>query len=181
MSQTIQLLNQSGSILWQTEISDDEAQELKKCFSGETRVKDVGFLTSLCMPVRTYNIKYFAKDFFLPITLNTAIKVKSVILRLFAVLILGAVDLITFPLRLVTCIPRVIYNSQKKEHPLLKFLREKNVNLNFKMHYVFVKIVCDTDPRNSGSSTYKQGFVSFVDYPRLDLQIQAVNVFSSGS
>jgi len=37
------------------------------------------------------------------------------------------IDLLTLPIRIVTCIPRAIYNATAKEHRLLSYLKQNGV------------------------------------------------------
>jgi len=76
---------------------------------------------SALIPVRTNPIG-LAKDFFLPTVINRALYVDSFAKKLFAVLFSAGFDVLTFPARLFTVIPRIIYNAFQSEHPLMDYL-----------------------------------------------------------
>lgn len=86
--------------------------------------KPVSLLCATLYPVRTNNLNNFSKDFFLPTLINHALKVESTAFK--ALAIIGAVflDLITFPIRLLTFIPTLIVNALKPESSLHRYLRE---------------------------------------------------------
>jgi len=83
--------------------------------------------TATLIPVRTNTCKNFAKDFFLPTVVNQVPRINNVAARIFAGLAALILDLITFPVRLLTCIPRVLGNSKAKNHVLHKFLVDKGI------------------------------------------------------
>lgn len=71
----------------------------------------VSWIEGLLYPIRTQKIQDFAVDLFLPTTLLYAVKVESVALRLFCVVLAFAIDLVTLPFRLVTALPRATWNA----------------------------------------------------------------------
>lgn len=78
---------------------------------------------ALIFPIRTNSFSNFAKDFFLPNVVDTAKKTINIVAKIFLVLISLAFDLVTFPIRLLTCIPRIIVNAKAPEHPLKAYLK----------------------------------------------------------
>lgn len=121
----IQVDNFEKGITWQREIPKDQAELVEAKMSS---AKVVGIFPALLKPVRSDCAKNFSKDFFLPTTLNQAVKVRSVAIRVFAVLVSLVLDLATFPIRLLTCIPTVIRNSSPQRHPFYAFLRMQEVD-----------------------------------------------------
>lgn len=79
-------------------------------------------------PVRTNNWKNFAVDLLLPTTpvLYQALKTDSCIAKIFVTLFSLILDAATFPIRLVTMIPRMVINASQPEHPLLTYLKNQN-------------------------------------------------------
>lgn len=73
------------------------------------------------IPVRTHNLKDFCKDFFFPSVTLSAVKIDSYFMRLLEVI----VDLFTLPIRILTAVPRVIYNAlnPKEKDPLYLYLK----------------------------------------------------------
>lgn len=116
-------INVSGT-KWEKPLSQ------KEFFAVKERAENVSpatFMGAALRPIRTHNFKDFAKDFFLPTTINRAVRISNLALRLFA--ILGAIpfDLVTLPIRLFTVFPQ-IYNNRKlpkADHPLYRYLIEQ--------------------------------------------------------
>lgn len=92
------------------------------------RREAVTLFSATLYPVRTNNFSNFAKDFFLPTVVNQTIKVKDMAAKVFAIIGALFLDLATFPIRLVTFIPRIIMNAVKEEHTLLRYLRQHGKN-----------------------------------------------------
>lgn len=83
----------------------------------------VGVLGATLRPVRTNTLKNFAKDFFLPTTVNQALRVKPLAKRVFAILGALVLDTLTFPVRLLTCIPTILTNTKPEDHPFYQYLQ----------------------------------------------------------
>lgn len=85
-------------------------------------------------PIRTYSLQLFVEDLFFPTLVNFALKIDHIAQKIFAYFICITWDFITLPIRLITAIPRCIYNAIKvKKHPLRQFLeieKSKLVALN---------------------------------------------------
>lgn len=88
----------------------------------------ISLFPALLMPVRTNSLKSFASDFFLPTTLNHAIRVQGTVRQIFAILGALLLDILTLPIRLLTCIPRRIYNSCQTKHPIYVSVKEDGFN-----------------------------------------------------
>ncbi len=94
---------------------------------AQTSKKALDILESLLIPACTNNVINFAEDLFLPTTtkyfdyLNT---IENTALKVIAFIGFLVLDLGTLVIRLVTCIPRIIYNyiECQKKHPLEVFL-----------------------------------------------------------
>lgn len=83
-----------------------------------------GIAQSSIIPVRT-NFKDFYKDLFLPTVVNRAWAIDGIVKKSFALLFSLAFDVLFFPIRVVTFIPRAIYNAFQKNHPLYDFLTKQ--------------------------------------------------------
>lgn len=97
--------------------------------------------SALFIPVRTHNLKDFAKDFFIPTVIRYAIKIDSFLfdgIKFFFCLML---DIVTFPARVITVIPRVIYNIQfpKEKDPFFQFLKSKGVEVDNLLTQDYIK------------------------------------------
>jgi len=64
----------------------------------------------------------------LPTVVNQVPRINNIAGKIFAGLGAFILDLITFPVRLLTCIPRVLANSKGKNHALHKLLVANGVN-----------------------------------------------------
>lgn len=90
--------------------------------------KPCGVVRSLLIPVRT-NFKDFYKDLFFPTVVNRASTIHHLAKKIFLILLSLVADILTFPARLVTFIPRAMYNAAEKMHPLCKYLiQQKNIS-----------------------------------------------------
>lgn len=121
----IKVTNLDNNTVWEKQLTSDEYQQVK----GYVKGKDtVGIIPATFTPVRTNNLKNFSKDFFLPTTLNHAIKVQHAVGKVFAILAALVLDVLTFPIRLLTVIPRIISNANQKENQLHKYLITEGVD-----------------------------------------------------
>ncbi|GAB4234376.1 MAG: hypothetical protein Tsb0021_13670 [Chlamydiales bacterium] len=142
MSNYIQLKDSANNIIWEKNLSNQEFQDVKGYCNGR---EAVDLFSATLKPVRTHNLKVFASDFFFPTTVNHAIKVKSIVIKVFAILASLMLDFITFPVRLLTCIPRAISNSRQSEHSLLHYLNHQNLNNGtIEADYVKVRLIWET-------------------------------------
>ncbi|MEC7840152.1 MAG: hypothetical protein VX777_08960 [Chlamydiota bacterium] len=106
--------------------------EVKKCAKSKGTLSP---FTATLVPVRTNNLKNFAKDLFFPTIANQVPRINSVAGKIFAGLGALILDLMTFPVRLLTSVPRVLASSKAKNHALYKFLVKngvaiKNINVD---------------------------------------------------
>ncbi|EKD86217.1 MAG: hypothetical protein ACD_37C00407G0002 [uncultured bacterium] len=99
--------------------SVEEFQAVSSLCDNKRRIS---WLESLIIPVRTDTLGNFCQDFFLPGLFNKALKVKDVAIKMF-------LCVITFPIRLITVIPRCIYNVvyPKEAHPFYQYLINNGV------------------------------------------------------
>ncbi|MBA2728136.1 MAG: hypothetical protein H0U49_08200 [Parachlamydiaceae bacterium] len=114
-----------NQITWQKQLSADECQKVKTYLKSEDKI---GPLSATLKPVRTNNWDNFSKDFFLPTTVNHAIKVQHTVGRIFAILASLVLDIFTSPIRLLMTPYRVYSNANKEEHPLQKYLKAEGVD-----------------------------------------------------
>ena len=101
--------------------SKEEFQAVVNLCDNKRRIN---WLESLIIPVRTDNLNNFCKDFFLPGLFNPAFKTQDVALTIFLCMLMPVYDIMTLPIRLITVIPRYVYNSihPKESHPFYQYL-----------------------------------------------------------
>ena len=106
--------------------------DFSRCCVDAEAVDVVG---SALAVVRTDTVKNFCTDFLLPTFIHVTRKVHSWALKILCL----AVDLCTFPVRLVTLLPRVIHNLNhaKEKHPLYQYLLQQGVDVG-RLEYVYV-------------------------------------------
>lgn len=164
-------------MLWEKSLhSEKEYLDVKKmCLSG----RSVFFMCWL-VPIRTNTLSNFTEDFFFPTLYHKASSVSSYAERFFENLVYFLIDLLTLPIRVITCIPRAIYNTQK-EHALLTYLKSCGINkqlINTDHVRVQITFKCDEgstfleEADFSGKKrkvTYQKGelTVQFIDVPNL--------------
>lgn len=125
MTNYIRVSNLENNTVWQKQLSDKEYHPV----SGFTRSEHtIAIIPATLKPVRTNNLKNFSKDFFLPTTINHAIKAHHIACKFFAILPALALDGITLPIRFLTCVPRIWSNAGKEVHPLKKYLINESVD-----------------------------------------------------
>lgn len=121
----IKVTNPENGVSWKKDITGQDLDQIKALLKGENTV-DV--LSAAFIPVRTNNLINFSKDFFLPTLVNQALKIEDTACRIFASLGALLFDLLTFPIRLFTFIPRIINNCKKPDHPSFTYLQEQGCN-----------------------------------------------------
>lgn len=124
---SIKVSNLDNKSSWEKVLTNEQFQTVKPYVYGFEAVAIIPVPATL-KPVRTNNLKNFAKDFFLPTLVNHAIKVQHTIGRIFAILGALILDTLTFPIRLLTCIPTVIINARKEKNPLKNYLVNAGVD-----------------------------------------------------
>jgi len=82
----------------------------------------------MLIPVRTHTLQALSEDLFFPNLIHTALKIDNLALKIF--MIIGSViwDVISLPIRIVTLIPRMIFNESKTSHPFYQYLIEQRVD-----------------------------------------------------
>ena len=118
MPTCIKVSNLDNNTEWEKELTDEEFPQVQGYVQGKSTI---AIIPATFKPVRTNNLKNFSKDFFLPTTLNHAIKVQHTVGKIFAILASLVLDVLTFPIRLLTVIPRVISNAKPEENQLHKY------------------------------------------------------------
>jgi hypothetical protein len=112
-------------VVWEKPLQDaaDYRAIKEMCLSGSA--VDLPYIW--LFPVRTNTLGNFAEDFFFPTLYHGASRVDSLAQRLIENFVTFLIDLLTLPIRIVTCIPRALYNAQQKEHRLLTYLKQNSV------------------------------------------------------
>jgi hypothetical protein len=118
----IKVTNPENQIFWQKQLTEAEYDEVKNCVED----RSVDGFKGCFFPVRTNNWNNFSKDFFFPSMINYAAKTGDVFQRMIEHVVLFFVDLITLPIRVLTCIPRIIYNAMQEERPISLYLKKQN-------------------------------------------------------
>lgn len=150
MPYNIKISNLDNNTLWEKQLTAEEFPKVKSHIRG---LKAVSILPASLMPVRTNNFHNFSKDFFLPTFVNHAIKVQHTVGKIFAVLGALILDTLTFPIRLLTCLPRTISNARKEQNPLKKYLiNERIAPKLLKSDHVKVRLEWETTSQFPTSS-----------------------------
>lgn len=136
----IRVTNLENSVSWEKGLDQNEFEQVENLI--KKRGSTVPFTASLLVPVRTNNFMNFAKDFFLPTTVNHALgenysyfksdsvlaKIANVVLKALSIISSLFLDFITLPIRLVTCIPRVYSNRTADKNVLHRYLIDQKVD-----------------------------------------------------
>lgn len=126
MPYLIAVNNLENGTKWQNPLSEEEYLQLRKgIFKGKNVV---ALIPATLFPVRSNNAKNFFKDFFLPTTLQHALKVKNLAEKIFAFIFSLILDLATLPIRIVTSVPRIIFNYFQPETLLYGYLMGQRVD-----------------------------------------------------
>lgn len=138
---SISIYDENSDRLWKNVISAEDFERLKTVTL--TCNKNSGLVQSILMPVQTHSVKRFAQDFFLPIFANGCVynrrmdrkgKVSEFVAGI-------ALDTCTFPIRLTTAIPKILWNALRSENPLVTYMRENGAPPNvLRKHRVYVKL-----------------------------------------
>jgi len=126
MSNMITVTNIENNTAWKKQLNESERQEINEYLRASKRT--VAIFPATLTPIRTNNLNNFSKDFFLPTTVNHAIKVQNTVKRFFVLLASLFLDIATFPIRFITFIPRIISNAVSKENPLKKYLIQEKAD-----------------------------------------------------
>ena len=121
MSFYISITNADRTAVWEKQGAMQDYREIVK-LSREDKDRRLDLYESLIVPVHTNTLSHFVKDLFIPTTTHWHdIKAKNGVLP-FSMRRALILDIATLFLRLITCIPRVIYNAYQEKHPLHKYL-----------------------------------------------------------
>lgn len=163
-SYSMLVTNEKNHFTWEKQF---ESKEEFEQIEGNSEGRD--FICLLCgtlKPVRTNNCRNFVQDFFLPTLFNHAVKVQRVVAKIFAILGALVLDLLTFSIRLLTSIPRVIANRMKGEHPFKKFLKSQNVDKKLlDSDYVNVKWKFEKECQGGKLPIEREELINFIERP----------------
>lgn len=109
---------------WSCSLTPEEVEKVREYAKNSS---ECSRFFGLIFPIRTSDLNYL-NDLFLPTYLSTALKIENAVLKKLAAIGLICIDLVTVPIRLITSAVRVLWNACKSEHPLHKFIREKNAD-----------------------------------------------------
>lgn len=125
---TVTIRNIDETLIYQKKFAtQDEYENFKKPCVISREFREIKYCSIIT--ARTNNLNNFAKDFFLPTFVNTALKFHSIWLKIFESPVFLIWDIVTFPIRVITLIPRIIYNQYyaKEKHPLYLYLIKEGV------------------------------------------------------
>lgn len=125
-----------------------------------------GILNSAVIPVRT-NFKDFYKDLFLPTVINRALAVNGIVKKSFALLFSLALDVLFFPVRVITFIPRAIYNALQTDHPLYEFLTKQQGISEKLIGNGLLILKCREEASLAGDSSIEEG-IEVIEKPNPD-------------
>lgn len=151
----------------------DEFDKVKELCEDRTNM--AGWFKASVMPIRT-NLADLAKDLFLPTLVNGAFKIDHLGALLFAGLFSFAWDVATLPMRIITLIPRAMYNASitQKDHPLVPYLKEKRVPEELQkslLHFVLLVHPPSIAMRKGGGKDVSEGVQYKVEVSPLELPV----------
>jgi hypothetical protein len=157
---------QSNVTLLQKSYSD-KAQwntDLQLCYSKPR----IGCFKAMFIPVRTDSLKNLCKDMFLPSFIYVALKSNGLASKIFLGIITLALDIITLPIRLVTVIPRAIYNAAhpKQAYPFYQYLINNGVAPNdLNVGHVYVEVIKIDAINNKYNLSSEGTTLNFMELP----------------
>lgn len=111
---------------WTKKLEEEEFHQVREMIKEGPN--GLHMFDAIWYTVRTNTIVNFAKDFFLPTFINHAIKAQNTAFKIFAILASLAMDIITFPIRIVKTMINICTKKMLKEHPFHKYLKEQGAN-----------------------------------------------------
>lgn len=139
----------------------DDLNDLDFKLHNEKMGKVRGVVFGVLCPIRTNTVKNFIVDVFLPTTINYTIKINKSVKRVFAVLGSIILDTMTLPVRLLTCIPRMIFNPKKEDNKIFQAFKQRGINKEILEHDALMVDLC-----YGGPHTAQRNFI-FIDLPRV--------------
>lgn len=125
ISYQVKITNPDETLIWKHKFPNEFGEYAAiKNIREKGSIEAPSCLKGLFVPLRTNNCKNFAKDLFLPLVVNGALKIECVVCRFFVLLLALPLDLLTFPIRVVMTIPRFFQNQCKAKHPLIIYLQK---------------------------------------------------------
>jgi hypothetical protein len=121
----------NGQVLLDQTFQEDQTDQFNQVMGIIRSERKVFLAERLIIPTRTDDLIYFPIDFFCPASLEyQSQRIENAIGHIFSSLICLAVDIITFPWRVITVIPRIIYNLKhpKEDYLFYKYLKDHGVN-----------------------------------------------------
>lgn len=160
MTYNIDFYNSDNNITWTQQLFDTDYKNVSTYFY--TR-QSVSLIKATLCPVRTDSGKNFAIDFFLPTTINHAMKVQNTVRKIFAILGSLLLDAITFPIRLLRGPFRMATNKKQSNHHLYQYLSMNGADKKlFESNHIRVRIHF---PAGTGELMTKEINVNFIDLP----------------
>jgi hypothetical protein len=103
--------------------------------------REIGYFESYLITARTNTWENFATDFFFPTTIHHALTIHNLALKILATIDFIILDTITLPIRLITLLPRFIYNehNSKETHAFYKYLVKQGVSAEALGDHIFLE------------------------------------------
>jgi|AMWB02.1.fsa_nt_gi hypothetical protein len=129
MPYSIQVCNPYDSEVWNRTLSAEEYLHLEHVLASSPNLF-VRWPLALFRPVRTNNLCNCCKDLFVPARPKNSLRASRAASKIFSALAATA-RVLTFPVRLLTLIPTVIWNGKQKEHALVVYLKTHKAAAKF--------------------------------------------------
>lgn len=180
MISNLQIQDTDSNVRWEKQLTDEDYKLVENHLKGE---KIVGIFSATFKPVRTNNLKNFSKDFFLPTTLNHAIRAHCFVSKFFAIPSSVILDFLTFPVRIWNCRSRIISNANRNEISFHRYLIDEGVDSKLlksgsvRIRLEWAKTIETTNPMSLASKSIQklywlEGSINFIELP---YQAQVIN------
>ncbi len=157
MSYTLSVTNPTNNYTWEMPLEDDEVNSVRDQI--KQRVAPIDPVKALVIPVRTDSFWHYIQDLLLPTYLYV---VSSKVNNFFWRVIASALDQLTLPIRLITSIPRALYNLQQTPIPFYDYLTKHHADKKiFEDDHVKASINFQEETVVGGRRITKNGYEEF--------------------
>lgn len=157
----IKVSSLENKIFWEKQVSAKEIPQIKSYIDSKNNA--VAIVPATLKPIRTNNFENFSKDFFLPTTINHAIRVENIVFKIFAILASLVLDVMTFPIRIFTCIPRIVSNAQR-ENLFQKYLKAEGADKEL-IETDRVNVKLEWKKANQSDKEWWEGTINLIEVP----------------
>jgi hypothetical protein len=171
---SIKITNPDNKAVWEKQVTEQEYHKVRTtCLSNRV----AGIIWSSVFPIRTNNWSNFSKDFFIPNVVHYATKTDAVFRKVVEHIVFFFVDLMTLPIRALTCIPRILYNSLQPDCPLVVYLKKEGVDRRLlQTDCLQVDMHADFRPNLSEYEYTVSGKRHFIEYEEFSQKVYAVDI-----